>query len=60
MAADMAQYVAPMQAAADTRRETRRVLGIQAAARSETLMYNGIQINEAFRKRFEKRSEAQE
>ena len=51
MAADMAQYVAPMQAAADTRRETRRVLGIQAAARSETLMYNGIQINEAFRKR---------
>lgn len=59
MAADMAQYVAPMQAAADTRRETRRVLGIQAEARAETLMDNGVVINEALRRRYGP-SEAQE
>ena len=56
--ADVAQIVAPMEAAGEQRRETRRVLTIQADADAETRMHNGIQINEAFRRRFG--SEAQE
>ena len=52
------QQAPPLQAAADERQETRRVLTIQANADAETLMHNGIQIHEAFRRRFG--SEAQE